>query len=182
MDALLAALDDSPDALVRVRTLLQQDGTLANGLDSSGTSALMHASAAGLAECVAVLLSCSADPRLRRASDGATALTLAAASCKPASICALLRHDVTLLDETDGGGRTALHQPNPNPNPNPSPNPSPNPTLTLAPTRARSLTLSPTLQDGPAPRRDCRERLDRQVLARPVGRGRRTPQRARALD
>ena len=127
MDALLAALDDSPDALLRVRTLLQQDGTLANGLDGSGTSALMHASAAGLAECVAVLLSCSADPRLRRASDGATALTLAAASCKPASICALLRHDVTLLDETDGGGRTALHQPNPNPSPYPSPSPSPSP-------------------------------------------------------
>ena len=108
MDALLAALDDSPDALLRVRTLLQQDGTLANGLDSSGTSALMHASAAGLAECCEALLACSADPRLRRASDGATALTLAAASCKPASICALLQHD-TLIDEADGGGRTALH-------------------------------------------------------------------------
>ena len=56
MDALLAALDDSPDALLRVRTLLQQDGTLANGLDGSGTSALMHASAAGLSECCAALL------------------------------------------------------------------------------------------------------------------------------
>ena len=109
MDALLAALDDSPDALLRVRTLLQQDGTLANGLDGSGTSALMHASAAGLSECCAVLLGCGADPRLQRASDGATALTLAAASCKPASICALLQHDVTLINEADGGGRTALH-------------------------------------------------------------------------
>jgi len=109
MDSLLAALDDSPDALLRVRTLLQQDGTLANGLDGSGTSALMHASAAGLSECCAALLGCSADPRLQRASDGATALTLAAASCKPASICALLQHDVTLINEADGGGRTALH-------------------------------------------------------------------------
>ena len=103
MDALLAALDDSPDALLRVRTLLQQDGTLANGLDGSGTSALMHASAAGLAECVAVLLSCSADPRLRRASDGATALTLAAASCKPASICAPLQH--ARCGQVANGGR-----------------------------------------------------------------------------
>ena len=108
MDALLAALDDSPDALLRVRTLLQQDGTLANGLDSSGTSALMHASAAGLAECCEALLACSADPRLRRASDGATALTLAAASCKPASICALLQH-ARCGQVANGGGRRKSH-------------------------------------------------------------------------
>ena len=109
MDALLAALDDSPPGVLRVRTLCEQDSTLANTLDNFGISALMHASLMGQAGCCSALLACSADPRLRRASDGATALTLAAASCKPASICALLQHDATLVDAVDGGGRTALH-------------------------------------------------------------------------
>ncbi len=92
-----------------LRTLLEQDSAHANRVDATGSSALMHASEAGQAECCSVLLAGGADPHLQRTSDGATALGLAAANGKPGSIHALLQHDPGLVNSTDGSGRTALH-------------------------------------------------------------------------
>ena len=107
--------DSSAAAFVQALLDRHEDAAAASGggasvdvRDHNGATALMHAAMHGHRGIVDTLLLHGADARLKRA-DGQTAVGLAAAYGRPASLGALFRADPSLLEARDGAGRTAFH-------------------------------------------------------------------------
>ena len=88
--------------------LLLREGAQLDAQDQDGVSALMHACMHGNAELTDLLLLHGARTELRN-HQGETAASLAARYGRPASLGALFRADPSLVESTDGAGRTPLH-------------------------------------------------------------------------
>ena len=88
--------------------LLLREGACVDAADQTGVTALMHACMHGNAVLVDLLLLHGANPRTPK-DGGQTAVGLAAQYGRPAALGALFRADASLVEATDGTGRTALH-------------------------------------------------------------------------